>query len=423
MKGCSIILGKDENHPLLEIRAIEKDNIDNCIKLPRLENLKNFASVAFQAAPSLITQSTVAKSSIMEVVVNGSLVQAADGNGLRAFVQGADGKIIEHARLYNADTLSNIVNVGAVWQIASIIVAQKHLADISQKLDNLKDGIERIQDFQQTERKSSIFMISNRLKEKITVLMNSNNKKHNNFIDLGELNAYEDTLEKIYLHLKADLKNYGLKKTEHKEMFGTADYKNALERKIEEIQDYFEFAYYSLNLRSMNTSIIDYLGGNDDLVQYRTNGIKQEIKNLNSLITEVGENITKEVNELKSVINDAQSFVKNNKNNIAVGAVSLLAPVAIAATVVAGALTKNSVSKILFGEDKKSDLLGERKQEMLEKLNRSLISSNQKLEYSMGLVNTNLLQLINKEKPIKLLFQKIDDSHVLCLNNNEKIAI
>lgn len=434
MNGYSILLGKDEKNPLIEIRATDKNETNTYTRLPHLKYLKNFASIAAQAAPSLLTQVQVAKSSIMEVVVNGSLAKAADGDGFRAMVKGADGKIIENARLYNADTLSNLVNAAAVWQIASVVVAQKHLADINKKLDDLKDGIDRIQDFQQTDRKSNVFMISNKLKEKITILMNSKDQKKDGIVSLIELNSYDDILQKIYLHLKADLSTYGFKKTEHKEMFGTADYKDALEKKIEEVQEYLDFAYLSLSLRSMNTSVIDYLGGNDDLVKYRTNEIKKEIESLNYFIKDIGENITKEVKGLKSIINDAQSFVKNNKGNIAVGAATLalgpLGGVALGASAIGGVIGKSVIAgsatalgKKLFGEGEKSNLLEERKQEMLEKLNNCLVSSKHQAEYGMKLVNTNLHQLVEKEEPIKLAFQKLDDSHILCLNTNEKIEI
>ena len=56
-------------------------------------------------------------------------------------------------------------------------------------------------------------------------------------------------------------------------------------------------------------------------------------------------------------------------------------------------------------------------------LNNSLTSSKQQADYSMKLVNTNLNQLIESEKPITLAFQKIDDTHILCLNTNEKFLV
>ncbi|WP_332605667.1 hypothetical protein [Acinetobacter sp. ESBL14] len=434
MSQFSIVLGEDEKNPLIEIRVVDKINETSYTRFPHLDNLKSFASVAVQAVPSLLTQAEFTKSSIMEVVVNGSLTSAIDGNGFRAMVKGADGKIIENARLYNADKLSSLINVAAVWQILSVVVAQKHLADINQKLDDLKEGVNRIQDFQKNDRESSIYMVSNKLKEKIMIFTNLKNQEKDKVVSLVELNSYDDTLEKIYLHLKADLKNYGLKKTEHKEFFGTADYKVALEKRLEEIQENLILAYLSLNLRSMNNSLIEYLGTNVELVAYRTGEVKKEIENLKHLIDNIGENITKEVKELKSRVNDAQSFVVNNKNSIALSgtAAFISAPLAvgIGVAVMTGSLKKTILServdvlhKKVFGESKKLDLLEERKLEMLEMLEISLNLSQQQAHYSMGLLNTNLLHMIEKEEPIKLAFQKLDEEHVLCLNTNEKIAI
>lgn len=97
-----------------------------------------------------MTAAEVANKHIMEVVIHGDLAKAADGNGLRAFSRASNGNFTEHARLYHADSLSNLVNAAAVWQIASVVVAQKHLADINKKLEDLQDGINRISDFQQT---------------------------------------------------------------------------------------------------------------------------------------------------------------------------------------------------------------------------------------------------------------------------------
>ncbi|MCH4246864.1 MAG: hypothetical protein LKF82_03345 [Acinetobacter populi] len=422
MSGCSIVLGKETNSPLIEIRVTEETDGVTYIQLPCLENLKSFASIAVQAVPSLLTQAEVAKSSIMEVVINGGLAKAADGDGFRAIVKGADGKIIENARLYNADKLSNLVTAAAVWQIASVVVAQKHLADINKKLDDLKDGIDRIQSFQQTERKSNIFMISDKLKEKIMILMRTKNQKNNVMANLTEMDSYDNTLKKIYLHLKTDLKTYGFKKTEHKEIFGTADYKNDLENKILEIQEYLDFAYLCLNLRSINTSLIDYIDGNDDLVEYRTSEIEKEILNLNDLIKNIGKHISGEIQNLKSKTNDMQSFFKNSKETITTGT----SRVSLVAGIIRKPDTIGSTSIFytkLFGEDKKIDILEERKHEMLKKLNKFLHSSEKQVDYSIKLANTNLHQLIEKEKPIKLAFQKIDDNYVLCLNTNEKIPV
>lgn len=95
-----------------------------------------------QAAPGLMVQQGHQGRQLMEVLINNPLSNAADGVHLRAFARGADGKIIEHAKLLNPKGLSSLVNAAAVWQVASVVVAQKHLADISAKLDDIKQGID-----------------------------------------------------------------------------------------------------------------------------------------------------------------------------------------------------------------------------------------------------------------------------------------
>lgn len=91
----------------------------------------------------------------MEVVIDGALVRASDGNGFRAMSMGADG-IREQARLFEAGDLTNLVNAAAVWQLASVVVAQKHLADISEKLTEIKEAVTSISDFLDAERRSVI---------------------------------------------------------------------------------------------------------------------------------------------------------------------------------------------------------------------------------------------------------------------------
>jgi hypothetical protein len=104
-----------------------------------------------QVAPSMATATLAGGRQLMEVVVNGNLAAAADGNGLRAFVMGADG-IKEHARLFEPTTLQNVANAAAIWQLASVVVAQKHLADISATLKRVESKVEGIQSFMEEQR-------------------------------------------------------------------------------------------------------------------------------------------------------------------------------------------------------------------------------------------------------------------------------
>jgi hypothetical protein len=91
----------------------------------------------------------------MEVVINGKLIRAADGDGFRAISKHGT-KFNEHARLYEAKDIGTLVNAAAVWQLASVVVAQKHMADISQKLGEIKEAVSDISDFLDSARRSLI---------------------------------------------------------------------------------------------------------------------------------------------------------------------------------------------------------------------------------------------------------------------------
>ena len=92
----------------------------------------------------------------MEVVIDGELVRSSSGEGFRAFALSANGRIAEHATLMDASNLANTVNAAAVWQIASVVVAQKHLADISQKLGEVIRSVDEIQKYMHAERRARI---------------------------------------------------------------------------------------------------------------------------------------------------------------------------------------------------------------------------------------------------------------------------
>ena len=92
----------------------------------------------------------------MEVVVDGTLARAADGSGLLPFVRGPNGRIVEQARLFDAANLQRMVSAAALWQVASVIVAQKHLADISGRLKDIEAGIAGISRFLDDQRKARI---------------------------------------------------------------------------------------------------------------------------------------------------------------------------------------------------------------------------------------------------------------------------
>ena len=108
-----------------------------------------------QLAPCMATAAMAGDRQLMEVVINGPLVAAADGSGFRAMTMGADG-VQQNARLFEPRTLQNVANAAAIWQLASVAVAQKHLADISATLKRVEDKVAGIQSMLEEERAALI---------------------------------------------------------------------------------------------------------------------------------------------------------------------------------------------------------------------------------------------------------------------------
>lgn len=110
---------------------------------------------ALQAVPDLLLAGSVAGKKLMEVDIHGNLTRAADGVGYRAFAVGDHG-IKEQARLFDVGNLNTLVDVAAVWRIASVVVAQKYLHDINQNLMGIKSAVGTIGKFQRDAQRSKI---------------------------------------------------------------------------------------------------------------------------------------------------------------------------------------------------------------------------------------------------------------------------
>jgi hypothetical protein len=140
-----IIVGVSPDQPAFEL-ALTTDDAAFEQAAPLSTNgrlgLMSRMSACLQAAPSLLVQQAHQGRHLMEVVINNPLANSANGSHYLPYATGANGRIIEQAKLLKPENLSSLVNTAAVWQVASVVVAQKHLADISAKLDEIKQGID-----------------------------------------------------------------------------------------------------------------------------------------------------------------------------------------------------------------------------------------------------------------------------------------
>jgi hypothetical protein len=247
---------------------------------------------------------------LMEVVINGDLVQAADGNGLRAFTMGAGG-IKEHARLFDVSNLQNMINATAIWQVASVVVAQKHLADISKEFDEIKDGVLEISRFLDNQRKSRIQSTYDYLEQA------------SHAIQAGELpesvrhqleNCERDLLE-IQCHLEREFQQKVDSKVKHKEVFGTEDLTADITKKIDNLHVLVEDMALCLKIRIAAWHVLSLYSGEPQLKLARRTSLQKSIESFQTLGPYCEKNVKHEISDVKAFWN-WESTLKERRDNL-----------------------------------------------------------------------------------------------------------
>lgn len=148
-----IVLGEVADKPALVLRPVQILRVTGR-EVEKGEPIWR-ALGALQTLPEVLIAAQVHSSRLMEVVIHGDLIPSADSAGFRAFAIGDHG-IVEQAKLFDPNHLTALVDGALLWRFVSIAVAQKHLADISERLANIERGISMIAQFQNDEQKSKI---------------------------------------------------------------------------------------------------------------------------------------------------------------------------------------------------------------------------------------------------------------------------
>lgn len=214
----------------LVVRLVPEDEASALVPLDAREpgiTLAGRLGAMVQAVPAVATASEMAGRRLMEVVIRGDLIAAADGNGLRAIAKGAEG-IAEHARLYEVTSLSTLVNVAAIWQVASVLVAQKHLADIGDQLRTMSRSIEKVGVFLGQQRKARIVAAYAYIREVVHAMEQGDNLPWAR----SELEGCLRTLYEVREHLSLQLE-HELQEVPEQDRFGSKDEFKRLQEKLD----------------------------------------------------------------------------------------------------------------------------------------------------------------------------------------------
>lgn len=154
-----LVIPDANGEPALSVMAVSQPDggawLDDAQIRQALGSLSGLVPVLPSASAAFLN----ATHRYMQVVVRPGhdLISAADGIGLRAVTQTA-GKpgIGGAARLFDPASLTAAINLTAVLAIASFVVGQMHMVEISRQLREIKQIVSDIKNFQTTQRRSEI---------------------------------------------------------------------------------------------------------------------------------------------------------------------------------------------------------------------------------------------------------------------------
>lgn len=277
--------GHDVHQPALTVATIPPSESINTDAMQE-QGLAGISSLSplLQTLPSLATSAHVASHQYMEVIINGPLASVKDGPGFRGFSLGEKG-IKEHAVLMNPDKLNQLVNAGMLLNVASAVLAQKHLADISKKLTEIVEAVREVSAFQNNARKSEIIGAIQYLQQITPVV-----------IEEQCLPAIRQKLEDIEVqfsalqaHLMTDITAAGDKVTALKDrgLFGSTEITNKIKTQQKILDERIHEWDLAMKVRAQALHLLTHAEGNTKLVRHRQQTIVHNYQEFESVVDKV----------------------------------------------------------------------------------------------------------------------------------------
>lgn len=260
------------------------------------------------AVPSIANAAEVASGQYYRVVCNGPLAVAQKGGGFRAFSVGSGG-IQSHANLFTPDKLATMVNVTALMNVASLALAQKHLADIEKRLKQIETSIKEIRKFQVDERHATITG-SLRYFQQIAPSVLEGERPDRVLIQLESL---EVKLLQTQDHIAKDIRSAlvtveGLRSDE---WFGSAEDKSAIEFHQNKVKLLFQEMILCLRARGAGWQLLSAFPGDARGKLRRRNEIQKtldEFKPMAPLVVEADKIFREKIQHLSSFWNKSETI-------------------------------------------------------------------------------------------------------------------
>jgi len=198
--SSSIRIYNDENNPVFQLKELNGKN-NFILKKQNEIQYSNISSIV-EHLPSMGMNIKHSQSYIATFSKMGNIMKTEKGE-LKAVLT-KNGKTTEIAKLSKGMNLATLSTFA--FQVANIIASQKHLADISEKLELISKDVKDIQIFLNNERKSKILGNLDSLKDIKYYIETKKNDNEDN-IYKNQIENIERETQQIIYHLSSDLRS------------------------------------------------------------------------------------------------------------------------------------------------------------------------------------------------------------------------
>lgn len=261
-----------------------------------------------QTLPSLATAAHVASHHYMEVIIDGALAKVKDGSGYRGFSLGEKG-IKAHAVLLNPDKLNQLVNASILLNVASAILAQKHLADISNKLTQIIETIREISAFQNNARKSEIVGAIQYLQQITPVVIEGQSSPEIRQI----LEAIEKDFSTLQDHLLTDIAFAGDKIASINDgsFFSSATITSKIQAQQKIIEERTMEWDLAMRVRGQALHLVSHSEDQTMLVERRQQAIEHHYAQFDTVISKVEKQLQSRIDSIGAVAEQANTTSAN----------------------------------------------------------------------------------------------------------------
>lgn len=298
----SLVIRGDDGEPVLSLARIEEPSGGNWQEIGGSGDGISRLNPLLQLVPALATAKEVAGTNYMEVVTNGDrLLRTKDGI-LKAITVGPDGKFSGIAEVIEPSRLSAIVNTSALWNVASVALAQKHLADISKKLSDIKNAVDDIRRFQKDER-HSLLTGSIRYFEQVapSVLAGELSDRV-----LHQIERHEGDLLRVQDHLAEEILTHtdGIQTLKDGETFGSAEITQSIESHQRVLDSLYREMLLCIRARACGWQLLCIFPGDEIGKKHR----RQDIQKALDKLQETDDLLTRADKLLRDKIHSVSSF-------------------------------------------------------------------------------------------------------------------